>query len=181
MILLIEGSERADGNGAYLAELITAEIPEAKRIKLRDLSFRDCNACGDCRKEERLCTIEDDLKAFYPDFTEADGIILISPSYYGLPSAEVKKLIDRWYCMKLPKKRSRFKEGAKVLLFLTQGSSRKIRSFYTLFWLKIVMNNHKCGFRGTILTECSFDDHCGINNQKSKILKYLRYIQSSES
>lgn len=176
MILLIEGSGRSDGNGAVLADFIAEAVPGVKRIRLHDLSFKDCNACGDCRKQISTCTIEDDLMRYYPDFMAADGIILISPSYYGLPSGDMKMLIDRWYCMKLPKKRSRFKKGAKVLLFITQGSRRKMISMFTMFWFKKVMSNHKCAFRGAILTDCSFDDRLGITGRKKKIMKLLNYL-----
>ena len=173
MLLLIDGSGRADGNGACLAELIASKYPAVKRVNLRDLDFKDCNSCGDCRKQNCICTIKDELQPYYSDFTEADRIILISPSYYGLPSGDVKKLIDRWYCMKMPKKQSRFKDGAKILFFLTQGSRRKI-SYFTLFWLKMVMKNHKLKYKGIRLTGCSFDDHKGIKNRESVITKLLR-------
>lgn len=176
MILLIEGSGRKDGNGAVLADLIGDTIPGVKRIRLHDLAFKDCNACGECRKELSICTLEDELRQYYPDFANADAIILVSPSYYGLPSGDMKMLIDRWYCMKLPKKNSRFKPGAKVLLFITQGSRRKIPSLLSLYWFKKVMNNHKCDFRGVILTDCSFDDRLGISSQKKKIMKALSFI-----
>lgn len=176
MILLIEGSGRSNGNGAVLADFISGLIPGVKRIRLHELAFKDCNACGDCRRQVSICTIQDDLMQYYHDFENADGIILISPSYYGLPSGDMKMLIDRWYCMKLPKKHSRFKSGAKVLLFITQGSRRKALSLFTMFWFKKVMTNHKCDFRGAILTDCSFDDRLGISNQKKKIIKHLRHL-----
>jgi len=167
MLLLINGSGRSDGNGAYLADLIASKYP-VKLINLRDLNFKDCNACGDCRKQNCICTIEDDLQPYYNDFMEADRIILISPSYYGLPSGDVKKLIDRWYCMKKPQKQSRFKDNTKMLFFLTQGSRRKL-GYFTLFWLRMVMRNHKCQYKGILLTDCSFDDHKGIENRKNMI------------
>ena len=173
MILLIDGSGRINGNGAYLAELITLKYPAAKRINLRELSYKGCNACGDCRKQNCICTIEDDLQPCYADFMEADRIILISPSYYGLPSGDVKKVIDRWYCMKKPKKQSRFKKGAKILLFLTQGSRRKM-SYFTMFWFKVIMQNHKLRCKSMLLTNCSFDDHKGIKNREAEILKALK-------
>jgi len=167
MLLLIDGSGRPNGNGAYLAEFIASKYP-VTRITLRNLTFKDCNACGDCRKQNRVCTIEDDLQPCYQDFMEADVIILISPSYYWLPSGDVKKLIDRWYCMKKPQKQSRFKTGAKFVFFFTQGSCRKI-SYFTLFWLKTVMKNHNCRYKGMLITNCSFDDHKGIESSKKKI------------
>lgn len=176
MILLIEGSGRKDGNGALLADFIAARLPGVKRIRLHDLAFKDCNACGECRTQVCTCTLEDDLQPYYADFMAADGIILVSPSYYGLPCGDMKMLVDRWYCMKLPKKQSRFKKGAKVLLFITQGSRRRLCSWLTLLWFKKVMTNHKCGFRGTILTDCSFDDRLGITGQEGKIVKLLRYL-----
>ena len=180
MLILIDGSGRSDGNGAYLAGLICSKYHVAKRINLRELNFKDCNSCNDCRKQKSICTIEDDLQQFYPDFMEADGIILISPGYYGLPSGDVKKLIDRWYCMKKPRKQSRFKEGAKMLFFLTQGSRHKT-SYFALFWLGIIMRNHKCQFKGRLLTDCSFDDLEGVKRREINIISLLKKFTANMS
>ncbi len=174
MLIVIDGSGRSDGNGALLADMIMNQYPQAKRLNLRDISFTCCDACGECRKKNTHCTKEDGLAPYYIDFMRADGIILISPTHYGLPSGLVKSFIDRLYCMKKPRKLSRFKDEAKMLFFMTQGSRRKIWGIVTLIWLKIIMNNHKCGFKGIILPDCSFDDHLGITQKEREIKRALK-------
>lgn len=177
MIVVIEGSGRVGGNGGVLAQLISDTLPDVKRIRLHDLDFKDCNACGECRSKVSLCTLEDGLTEHYADILAADSLIFISPSYYGTPSGDMKKFIDRLYCMKLPKKHSRFKTGTRLLVFITQGSRRKLPSWLTLYWFRKIMGNHKCAVKGVILTDCSFDDHFGISGRKQDIIKHLEYLR----
>lgn len=98
-IVGIVGSPRVDGN---TENLVREALNEAKNegdvqteiIRLSGKEIKPCTACLAC-KEERKCIIEDDFEPIFKKMTEADGIILASPVYFGSATPEIKALIDR--------------------------------------------------------------------------------------
>jgi multimeric flavodoxin WrbA len=97
-VIGIVGSPRKNGNTelltAHTLKAVAEEGLDTELIRLAGLEIKPCNACEQCRKEER-CSIEDDFLPIYSKMKAADGIILASPVYYGSASALIKALMER--------------------------------------------------------------------------------------
>jgi multimeric flavodoxin WrbA len=100
-VVAFNGSPRKDGNTAILLRrvlaVLEAEGVETELIQLAGQQIHGCMACGTCRKiQNRECKIVNDpVNDFIGKMTEADGIILGSPTYFSMMTPEMKALIDR--------------------------------------------------------------------------------------
>lgn len=65
-------------------------------IELAGLDLRPCLACGEC-KTRLACPIKDDFATLIPALADADvgGMIIATPVYFGMMTAQCKTLIDR--------------------------------------------------------------------------------------
>ncbi len=101
-ILVMQASPNEDGLTATMgkAALAGAEAAgaETELVHIRKLDLGSCRACEDgwgrCRQES-LCVIEDDLENVRGKMSEADGIVLSTPVYFGDVAEVVKNLLDR--------------------------------------------------------------------------------------
>ena len=99
-VVAFNGSPRKGGNtfqsiGMVLAELQKEGI-ETEIIQLGGSDIKGCRACYKCfEKKDRQCIQKDDLNAFVGKMTEAEGIIIGSPTYFANVSTDVKALIER--------------------------------------------------------------------------------------
>ena len=98
-ILGINGSPR--GENSQTKRLIDAVLngaeesgAEVETINLVDYDFNFKNACSICLQEEK-CVYIDDFPRVYAKIKEADGLVLGSPVYIDLVTAQMKMLIDR--------------------------------------------------------------------------------------
>src|SRR5512135_446824 len=97
-VVAFNGSPRKEGNtfqsiGIVLHELQKEGI-ETETIQLGGSNIRGCRACFKCfENKDRRCIQKDDLNSFVEKMTEADGIIIGSPTYFANVSTEVKSLI----------------------------------------------------------------------------------------
>lgn len=95
------GSARKNGNTARLLQLALAELAEAgietELIELAGKPVQGCIACYNCFQEKnRRCAVDKDIiNDCIALMTEADGILLGSPTYFADVSASMKALIER--------------------------------------------------------------------------------------
>lgn len=101
-VLALCGSPRPNGNTSYLLKRIVEEIKgqshDAEFIQLSKFNIAECNGCLICEETECSgdCTINDDMQAYViPQMLSCDAIILGSPSYFDLPTAQMKRFMDR--------------------------------------------------------------------------------------
>ena len=100
-VVAFNGSARKDGNTAILLKRVLkaleAEGIETELIQLAGEQIRGCTACRVCfETKNQRCVINDDkVNEYIQKMVEADGIILGSPTYFGMMSPEMKALIDR--------------------------------------------------------------------------------------
>ena len=100
-VIAINGSARKDGNTAFLIrrvfQVLEKEGIETELIQLAGEEIHGCTACGVCFKvKNKQCKIvNDNVNLYIEKMTEADGIILGSPTYFSMMSPEMKALIDR--------------------------------------------------------------------------------------
>ena len=91
-------SPHAEGNGATLVRAALAGALDAgatvSEVLLSEYRIEFCRDCRACLKSGR-CMITDDFQKVRTLLSEADGIILSSPTYGAEMSARIKNLFDR--------------------------------------------------------------------------------------
>jgi multimeric flavodoxin WrbA len=100
-VVAFNGSARKDGNTAVLLrrvlQVLEKEGIETELFQMAGQPIHGCTACGICRKvKNKQCKIvNDNVNLYIEKMTEADGIILGSPTYFSMMTPEMKALIDR--------------------------------------------------------------------------------------
>jgi multimeric flavodoxin WrbA len=104
LVLGIAGSPRLNGNTAHAVqralEVVAGEGLETELITLADKNIGFCTGCYACRATH-TCVIDDDMPAIYEALRRCDGLILGSPVYMGLVSAQLKAFMDRTILFRL--------------------------------------------------------------------------------
>jgi multimeric flavodoxin WrbA len=101
-ILVFSSSPNKDGLTAACASAVTEGIravgSEAEEVRLNDLKIDKCHACnngwGTCL-EEHCCQEEDDFQAVHVRLAQANGIVVVTPVYWGEMSESAKAFTDR--------------------------------------------------------------------------------------
>ncbi|MGI6204249.1 MAG: flavodoxin family protein [Anaerovoracaceae bacterium] len=120
-ILVLNGSPHADGNTAALVNAFCRGAEEAGNevtdLQIGRMNIAGCLGCERCHTGGNAeCVIKDDMEKVYPEFDDADMIVLASPIYYFTLSGQLQCTIHRTYSIGIPR---RLKQSA---LILTSGS-----------------------------------------------------------
>jgi multimeric flavodoxin WrbA len=112
LILALSGSPVDGSSTDYLtrvlaestAQGLATEGLEAKHrfIRLADLQFIPCQACGRAPEPGLFCLFDDDLTDIYADLARCDCLVVGSPVYFDSVSAQTKAFIDRCNCFRPP-------------------------------------------------------------------------------
>ena len=108
-VLILQGSPRANGSTAWLAEEYKKAAEEAGHgVTVVDVSHKKiagCLACEYCHgKGNGVCIQKDDMQELQPLLAEAEGLVLASPVYYFGMSAQLEAPLQRIYCINKPPK-----------------------------------------------------------------------------
>ena len=106
-ILILQGSPRANGNTAWMAdEYRKAAEAAGHKVTLVDVAHKKiagCMACEYCHgKGNGACVQKDDMQELYPLLAEAEVLVLAAPIYYFTLSAQIQAPIQRIYNMNKP-------------------------------------------------------------------------------
>ncbi len=97
--LAINGSARRDGNTADMLNLVLGELEkegcQTEHIQLAGHTIAPCKACFACAGKGNCVFGDDIFQELYRKMTEADAIILGSPTYSADVSSTFKAVIDR--------------------------------------------------------------------------------------
>ena len=101
-IMVITSSPNKDGLTAACARAAARGIRsaggKAEEVRVNDLSIGRCQACNDgwgtCLSEHR-CQVEDDFQALHERLAGVDGLVLVTPVYWGDLSESAKAFTDR--------------------------------------------------------------------------------------
>ena len=106
-ILILQGSPRANGNTAWLAEefkkAAEAAGHEVTLVNVARKKIAGCLACEYCHgKGNGACVQQDDMQELYPLMAEAEVLVLAAPIYYFTLCAQIQAPIQRMYCVNAP-------------------------------------------------------------------------------
>ncbi len=76
-------------------------IVETSFVKLNDLTFTPCQACGES-PEPKWCLYDDELTPVYEKLVSCDCLLFGTPVYFDSVSAQGKAFIDRCNCIRPP-------------------------------------------------------------------------------
>ncbi|MDP8218560.1 MAG: flavodoxin family protein [Candidatus Theseobacter exili] len=141
-VIAFNGSARKDGNTAILVRQVFTELEkegiETELVHLAGKQIFGCKACMQCFANKNMqCIIKkDDVNEYVQKMSEADGIILASPTYFTDVSSEMKALIDRvGMVIRANDNLLKRKVGAAVVAVRRAGSIHvfdTINHFYTI-------------------------------------------------
>ncbi len=115
-ITAIIGSPRKNGNcEAIVAKMVeTAEAAgnTVDVFRINEIDAKGCQACMGCKKKPGICIRKDGMTPVLESVRDADSLILATPDYFGMSSAQFRIFQDRTYgfigpdfkCMITPKK-----------------------------------------------------------------------------
>ena len=108
-ILILQGSPRANGNTAWMAEEFKKAAEAAGHqitlVNVARKKIAGCLACEYCHtKGNGACIQKDDMQELYPLMAEADALVLAAPIYYFTLCAQIQAPIQRMYCVNSPAK-----------------------------------------------------------------------------
>ena len=119
-ILILQGSPRANGNTAWMAEECRKAAEAAGyEVTLVDVAHKKIAGCLACEYCHTVgggkCVQKDDMQELYPKLAEADMILIASPIYYWGFSGQMESVITRFYAPGKP-------AAKKYALLLSSGS-----------------------------------------------------------
>jgi multimeric flavodoxin WrbA len=157
-ILCIAGSHRKGGHSEFLAKVATEAAKkvdgvEAEFINLLEKKVKRCLVCVD--KEGRSgckiydldslskCPLKDDVGQIIKKCAEADGIIIVSPVYFGNVSGLLKDFMDRTSGLKVRKYWLRDKVGGALAVAAHRNGGQEltvlaIEAFFRIHGMIIV-------------------------------------------
>jgi len=101
-VLVVTSSPNAGGLTAACGEAARQGVVDGKSparvINLSEFKILRCAVCddgwGSCRTKHR-CQLEDDFSQIQDMFNAADGLVFVTPVYFGEPSETFKAFFDR--------------------------------------------------------------------------------------
>lgn len=151
-VVAFNGSARKGGNTATLLQQVLEEIAmegiETELIELAGRAVPGCIACFKCFERKNLqCAVDNDIiNEAIAKMTEADGILLGSPTYFANVSASMKGLIER--CGMVSRANGdmfKRKVGAGVVAVRRAGASHvfsSLNNFFTIGQMIIVGSSY---------------------------------------
>ncbi|EHQ89255.1 flavodoxin family protein [Desulfosporosinus youngiae] len=102
-VLILTGSPHSRGTTALLADEVCVGAKdtghEVIRIETAKLNVHPCLGCYHCRDNDGRCVYDDDMTQIYPHILTADAVVLVTPLYYFGMTAQLKRVIDRFFAI----------------------------------------------------------------------------------
>ena len=99
-VLIINSSPRKDGNSSLLINEIEKVFKENEIeyevLLIGNKNIRGCIACNYC-SDNGECVFKDDINKAGKILKESDGLVLVSPVYYGSPNGTLISFLDRLF------------------------------------------------------------------------------------
>ncbi len=123
------GSPHVEGNTAIMLReaLKGAESKGAstKLVVLNELNAKGCQGCMGCMSNGGHCVTQDDITPLLEEIYAADGVILGTPVYMWQMTAQLKTLVDRFFCYLKPDYSSHLGAGKRTVLIVAQNNANR--------------------------------------------------------
>lgn len=180
-VLIISGSARIKGNCSILINEITGVFDklgcEYEVVNVANKDIRGCMACGYCY-EHNKCVFNDLVNEIAPKFKEADGLILVSPVYYGSPNGQLISFLDRlFYSSHIDKS---FKVGAAFAVARRGGTVASfdvLNKYFTISGMPVVSGDYWNNGFGRLEGEIN-EDKEGLRNARIVAKRMVFLIKS---
>lgn len=159
----ISASPRKNGNSERILNFALEELKkrghETEEIFLSETDIDPCIACGKCG-EKGKCANDENASYVNNILRHADGILTVTPVYFGSMSAQMKAFCDKT----LPLRRGGFLLKGKLGGAIAVGKSRNggqelavkdIHSWMLIHGMHVVGDNSHFG--GTVVSEFEYD------------------------
>ena len=103
-IIVIDGGPRKNFNTASMlqkfaegASSVSGDI-EVKTIRLYDMDYKGCMSCMACKikgKASNVCKYKDSLTPILEEISQADGLAMGSPIYFGQITGKLQAFLER--------------------------------------------------------------------------------------
>lgn len=186
-ILGISGSPNMNGNTAYSVKYALSKIPNHHNTKYITLSQKTINPCIGCFKcsENKKCVFNDDMNEIYETIRWCDALIIGSPVYMGMVSAQTKALMDRCVLFR-PSYNQQLELSGKIGCGIACGGFRNggqettlqnIHTFLLQQNLMVINDGYPFSHAGGTIVGTAQDDKIGletIQNLVNNIIKALK-------
>ena len=152
-VLIINGSPRINGNSTKLInEMINVfkkEKIEIENYQIGGNAIRGCISCGYCSKNNE-CVFKDDVNKLAKILNDSNGLVIVSPVYYGSANGSIISLLDRlFYSSNFDK---RFKVGAAFAIARRGGTTAtfdELNKYFTINQMPVASGRYwNNGFGG---------------------------------
>lgn len=122
-ILVLTGSPHSNGTTAFLADEFCGGSEKAGhevvRFDTAKLEVHPCIGCLHCRKNDGRCVYNDDMLQILPHLASADAVALVTPLYYFGMTAQLKRVVDRFFSVN-----GMLREKSRKLLLIAAGNDQ---------------------------------------------------------
>ena len=168
-VLVINERKKKNGNSAALFSqmqtIFEKENVEIDYYQIGSKDIRGCMACGFCH-EHGQCVFKDDVNDLAKRFESADGLVVISPVYYGSANGTLISLLDRlFYSSRFSK---RFKVGAAFAVARRGGTGftfDELNKYFTISQMPIASGRYWNNGFGAAPGQISQDEE-GLQNAR---------------
>ena len=103
-IIIIDGGPRRNMNTAQMLQKFAEGVKsagngtEVRTIRLYDLDYKGCMSCMACKLKDRVsnvCRFKDALTPVLEEISQADGLVLGSPIYFGEVTGQMRAFQER--------------------------------------------------------------------------------------
>jgi len=100
-VVLFNGSPRAKGNTFHCLNMVVEELEakgiECELIQIGAQKLNGCLACNKCaeNQDKKCVQTSDKINEYIAKISEADGVVLGTPTYFSDVSTSMKALIER--------------------------------------------------------------------------------------
>ena len=181
-IVVVSGSPRKGQNCEKLAEHSAKRIKgkgfDAEVIRLGEKRVGMCIACDACKKAKK-CSQQDDFNSLIETIEGADALLLISPTYMGNMSGQMKCFLDRSVLFRRQGMLLRDKVGGAIAV----GNSRNGGQEHVIAGIHAAMLIHGMviagddGHFGGILQAPAMEDDEGMKTVDATIGKICRILE----
>lgn len=146
-VLIVNGSPRNDGNCSIVIEELLKVFKEynidSTVLSIGTKDVRGCMACLTCKKTKNGCIFNDIVNEASEKFREADGLIILSPVYFGSPNGSIISFLDRLFYSR--NYDVRYKVGACFNIARrggTEASFDVINKYFTISGMPVVSGDY---------------------------------------